>query len=199
MARAAGTKDRALKEARGLMQSFGFNGFSFQDVADAIGIRKPSLYDHFESKEELGKDLVSHYAAEFRDWTETIAIFAPLAKIGALFELFSTFALDAGKLCPLSALAADYNSLPKSLRKPLAKASEFQAAWLKGVIEDGQKDKTIRSDLSSDSLASLVHSAGLGVQLIARVNADADVIRHLKDQMLQIISPNTQKSMRSTK
>ena len=53
MAIEEGTKARALREAQGLLQTFGFNGFSFQHIADLLGIKKPSLYDHFKSKEDI--------------------------------------------------------------------------------------------------------------------------------------------------
>ena len=33
------------------MQTRSFHGFSFQDIADEIGVRKASLYHHFDSKD----------------------------------------------------------------------------------------------------------------------------------------------------
>jgi TetR/AcrR family transcriptional regulator, transcriptional repressor for nem operon len=81
-----GTKIRALREAKNLLQTLGFNGFSFQQIADRIGIKKPSLYDHFKSKEELGISLIEEYHESFVKWIETISVFEPRDKVGALFE-----------------------------------------------------------------------------------------------------------------
>ncbi len=187
MSTAEGTKARALREAKGLLQTFGFNGFSFQHVADLLGIKKPSLYDHFESKEELGKSLIEEYHRSFSEWTETISIFGPREKVGALFELFYKYASSSGKLCSMSAMTADYNSLPKSMRKPLSKMFQFQHAWLKQVIEEGQKAKLFRKDQNSEELADLVLASGLGSQLVARVSGDPEKVKRIKDQALKIL------------
>jgi TetR/AcrR family transcriptional repressor of nem operon len=182
-----GTKARAIQEARGLLQDFGFNGFSFQHIADALGIKKPSLYDHFKSKEALGLDLLEDYTRSFALWMKTIEIFEPKDKVGALFELFYQYAGDHRKVCPVSALTADYNSLPKSMRKPLAQMVKVRHDWLQGVIEEGQKKKAFRADLSAEKLADLVQSIALGSQLIARASNNPEKIREFKLQAYQIL------------
>jgi TetR/AcrR family transcriptional repressor of nem operon len=183
-----GTKVRALREAQNLLQSFGFNGFSFQHIADLIGIKKPSLYDHFKSKEELGQELVKDYLKCFTQWTETIEVFEPKDQIGAYFEIFYKFSSNAGKLCPLSAMIADYHSLPKSIHKLLTKMFLFQNTWLQKVIEEGQKKKVFRKDQTSKELADLIQSIGFGAQLIARMTEDPNSIKNRKEQALQLLT-----------
>jgi TetR/AcrR family transcriptional repressor of nem operon len=41
----------------------GFNGCSGQDIVDAAGVPKGSFYNHFESKEALGVEVVHAYTA----------------------------------------------------------------------------------------------------------------------------------------
>ena len=36
-----------------MVQDRGLNAVSFQDLADAVGLRKPSVFHHFKNKEEL--------------------------------------------------------------------------------------------------------------------------------------------------
>lgn len=52
-ARGERTAERILDEAEALFAERGFAGATMRDVAEAVGIRTPSLYNHFESKEEL--------------------------------------------------------------------------------------------------------------------------------------------------
>ena len=47
------TVERALDVAEHLFAERGFRGTSLRDVADAAGIRAPSLYNHFPAKEAL--------------------------------------------------------------------------------------------------------------------------------------------------
>jgi len=47
------TAGRILDAAERLFGERGYDGTALRDVADAVGIRTPSLYNHFESKERL--------------------------------------------------------------------------------------------------------------------------------------------------
>jgi len=181
------TRDRALYEARGLLQRYGFTGFSFQHIADLLGIKKPSLYDHFKSKEELGEELVSEYHRSFEDWSETVASFGPEEKIGAFFDIFYKFANNASKLCPLSAFLGNYHSLPKPIRKSLTELFQMQAAWVQSVVKDGQKKKIFRSDISSGDLANMIISSGIGSQFSSRVLEEPQYIQNIKKLALKYL------------
>lgn len=189
MSASLGTKARALNEAKHLLQSFGFNGFSFQHLADALGIRKASLYDHYSSKEELGKEILKDYFKGFEAWTETVSVFDPAARVGALFEIFFKFASKEARLCPLSVLIADQQTLPRGMQKELLKVFDLQETWLRDVIREGQKQKLFRQDQTASELASLVMSLGLGAQLRARAKLKPDEIRKAKEGALKMLAP----------
>jgi TetR/AcrR family transcriptional repressor of nem operon len=56
-----GTRGRILDTAERLVQTRGFNGFSYADVATELGVTKASLHYHFPGKAELGEALVARY------------------------------------------------------------------------------------------------------------------------------------------
>ena len=72
------TKTRALDLARHYLQTLGFNGFSFQTVADALGIKKASLHYYFASKEDLALALLDGYISEYENWIIKVADLPPL-------------------------------------------------------------------------------------------------------------------------
>lgn len=181
------TRTRALAEAQRLLQSVGFNGFSFQHIADALGIKKPSLYEHFKSKDELGAALIEEYRTSFLKWTETIDVFEPDAQIGALFEVFAKFVSEDKRVCPLAAMGGDFNSFPKHLKKALAGLYDSRRSWLVEVIRKGQRQKVFRKDKSAEELAELVLSIGVGAQFAARVAGNPELIREMKRQALDSI------------
>ena len=51
--------------AQDLIQRRGVNGMSFQDISDAVEIRKASIHHHFASKQDLVEALVTRYRADF--------------------------------------------------------------------------------------------------------------------------------------
>lgn len=47
------TKDRILKEALQLFSQYGYEAVSVVQIADAVGIKAPSLYKHYKSKQDI--------------------------------------------------------------------------------------------------------------------------------------------------
>lgn len=55
------TSEKILDIAQSLIVAGGYNGFSYADIAAAIGIRKASIHHHFPTKAELVAVLVDRY------------------------------------------------------------------------------------------------------------------------------------------
>lgn len=185
--RLGNTKMRALEEARKLLQEFGYNGFSFQHLADALKIKKQSLYVHFKSKEDLGISLLEEHRLSFAQWTKTIDVFAPDAQIGAIFEVCYEFSADSRKICPISAVGADINSLPHGIQLALNDLYTARCLWLKEIIEKGQNSVIFRTDKSSSELTQFVHAAILGAQFSARISGVPEQIREIKQHVLDFL------------
>ncbi len=58
-------KERIKREAMRLFVDHGVDAVSMRDIADAVGLRAPSLYAHFRSREELIGDLFFASYAEY--------------------------------------------------------------------------------------------------------------------------------------
>ena len=58
MAEKGNTKQEILEAALDLFSAQGFEATSMQQIAEAVGIRKPSLYSHFVGKQEILDELV---------------------------------------------------------------------------------------------------------------------------------------------
>jgi AcrR family transcriptional regulator len=52
-----GTRDKILEAAERLISLHGTEGFQLKDVADAVGIRPPSVYAHFDGKDAISREV----------------------------------------------------------------------------------------------------------------------------------------------
>ncbi len=169
------TKERAIKYGRNLLQLHGYNGFSFQDIAKQLNIKKPSLYDHFVSKDELILEIIKSYSDSFDMWLQSIEQKEPIEKIKKVFEVFYSFASDHHKICPILALSSDTDVPSKEIKKAMLAFIDRWLTWLKTQIEEGQKSGNIRKDMDAAELAKFIYSQGIGSQLQSRLKKQTDL------------------------
>ena len=165
------THQKILIEAQDLIQRFGFFGLSLQDLADRIQIRKPSLYAHYDSKENLGVALIQDYDRQFRKWTDRLQNETPESKLREFYKLLERYLLE-GKVCPNSALSLEGQRLPESMRTAYLAFMETQVSWLEGMIREGQTRKHFLSTRDPRELAVLVFQQAIGAQLTTRITND---------------------------
>src|ERR1700685_3079598 len=88
----------------------GFNGAGVQDITDAASVPKGSFYNHFESKEALGAEVVDRYGRYTpRGAALADTCFPPLRRLRAHFErLNESFASEGfGRGCLLENFSAE--------------------------------------------------------------------------------------------
>lgn len=187
--RKIGTKDKILKEGRSLLQKHGYNGFSFQDIADLIDIKKPSLYDHFTSKDELIVSIIENYSTQFDEWTQKVSGLSPVERIRKVFDIFYSFSSDKRKVCPVLALSADQQGLSKEVQKETKQFVNKWLLWLEMQIQEGQKLGQIRKDIKSSNLATFIYSQGMGSQFQSRIRDDPSLTLLSGELIISLIKP----------
>lgn len=180
------TKQRALQVGEKLLQAHGYNGFSFQDVADELGIRKASLYDHFPNKEDLGNRIINNYRAEMLLWFTKQEGKFPRDQAQALFHLFYEFAKEK-RFCPVTALAGNLYELPESLKLNCLQYAKEQYEWLSKIILLGQFEGHFRNDQSASHLALSVTSAAFGGQIVARLSKHPSSLKVIAENLMNLI------------
>ena len=167
------TATQVLDIAERLAQTRGFNGFSYADIAEELGIRKASLHHHFPTKADLGSALMERYSAAFDAALRGIDAGGgdAIAKLNRYVKLYEDV-LRNGRLCLCGMLAAEYSTLPKPMQEQIRRFFERNEIWLAALIEQGRKAKVLRSGAPARDLARMIVSALEGAMLLARSYED---------------------------
>lgn len=160
------TREQILSVARGLIETRSYLGFSFQDVANAIGIRKASLYHHFPTKEALGIAVIRQATQFFKEW-DAARVRPPADALDAYFRMYRT-ALKAGSgMCPAGALTPGWDCINEELRQAVQALRNTQVLWLTGVLDALSPDR--KEGPSAASQAAYVFSVCQGALLASRM------------------------------
>ena len=168
-----GTAARVLDAAERLVQSRGFNGFSYADVASELAITKASLHYHFRGKAELGEALITRYSHRFMAALERIDATSAEApqKLARYAELYASVLQDE-RMCLCGMLAADYSTLPPAMRAAVIRFFDQNQSWLEHVLEEGRESGTLHYETGAAEEAQLIIGALEGAMLVARPYGD---------------------------
>jgi TetR/AcrR family transcriptional repressor of nem operon len=127
------TREQILAVARGFIETRSYLGFSFQDVADAVGVRKASLYHHFATKEALGIAVIRAATQGFKDWDAARAR-EPKDALESYFRMYRNTLRAGSAMCPAGALAPGWGVINDELRLAVQELRNTQVTWLTGVL-----------------------------------------------------------------
>ena len=69
----ADTRERIIDKAFQLMLQRGFNGFSYRDIAEPLGVKNAAIHYHFPNKTDLVKALLEENHQTLRRSTSEIS------------------------------------------------------------------------------------------------------------------------------
>ena len=168
------TEDRILDLTEHLIQTRGFNGFSYADIASQLRIRNASIHYYFPTKTDLGRAVIDRYHQAFRRELDLIdqRSTAPRKRLEQYVQLYSDVLREKNRVCLCGMLAADFTTLPKSIRDRVAAFFEDNESWLVKVLEEGRKVRTLHFRGHPEVAARLVLSTLEGAMLVARSYGD---------------------------
>ncbi len=185
----AGTSARILDIAERLVQTRGFNSFSYADIATELGITKASLHYHFPGKSELGHALITRYAERFSQALEDIDRSLPdaRAKLEAYADLYAGV-LRGERMCMCGVLAAEFQTLPDQMRGEVIRFFDENQAWLAKALKQGKADGSLKYRGRAEDVAQGILSTLEGAMLVARPYGDLARFDATRSQLLRGLS-----------
>ncbi len=132
-------RDDILHAAAQIFRQKGYHAASMQDIADAVGLQKPSLYHHVNSKQEILLALLDHALdLLIADMDLVLASKAPAdEKLRAAMRAYIRRLTAEADLAAV--LLLEYRSLEPELRaRHIRRRDKVEAAWRAIIIEGTQ-------------------------------------------------------------
>lgn len=164
------TRDFVLNVAEELVQTRGFNAFSFRDIAERVGIKTASIHYYFPTKAELGRALVARHREHVGAALAQIDLEDddPKRKLARYVSVFRRTLEVGNRMCLCGMIAADFSTLDPTIVEELRRSFEDHEAWLKRVLESGMESGALTLSGSVTDEARLLISSLEGAMLIAR-------------------------------
>jgi len=131
------TRTEILEVAAQIFRQKGFHAASMQEIADAVNLRKASLYHHISSKQEILLELLDMAMDTLIERTQ--AIFEqstpPQDRLGEAIQCYLQALTDYPDLA--NVLLIEYRSLAPELRENhQPRRDQFEKLW-RGLIQEG--------------------------------------------------------------
>ena len=163
------TSQQILDIAQRLVQTRGYNAFSYADIASELKVSKASLHYHFASKAELGVKLIERYEDGMEQALNEIEANGGGAatKLRRYVAIYANVLADE-RMCLCGMLAAEFETLPKGMQTALDSFFALNERWLAAILEDGRAAGTLQFKGTASEAAEYIIGSLEGSMMMAR-------------------------------
>jgi TetR/AcrR family transcriptional repressor of nem operon len=166
------TREQIVQAGLKCLLERGYNGVGVQDITTAAGVPKGSFYNHFDSKEALGAEIVERYGAgSTRREILTDTSIAPLQRLRRHFERLNAIFADSKfeRGCILGNFSAELSGQSDLIRSSLRDLYGRWTGDLEGAIREAQERGDVGNKTAAADIAAFLLDAYEGALLRARV------------------------------
>ena len=173
--------------ARSLIALRGYNGFSYADIAEAVGITKASIHHHFPSKAELVRRVVVDYRAEAAAGLAALAtqVSDPADRLQAWTRFWQDCLRERTlPFCICAMLSTEMPTIPDDVGAEVRGHFDDLSQWLAATLAAGARTGrfTLHAAPAVEALAFM--AAIHGAMISARAYGDAAVFTSISQGLL---------------
>jgi TetR/AcrR family transcriptional regulator, transcriptional repressor for nem operon len=169
------TREQIVQAGLKCLTRKGFNGVGVQDITTTAGVPKGSFYNHFESKEALGVEIVERYGTDTRR-REILSdkSVPPLERLRRHYARLNAIFVDAKfeRGCILGNFSAELSNQSDLIRDSLRQLYVRWTEDVEAAIAEAQEQGTVSDKTTAAELAAFLLDAYEGALLRARVERD---------------------------
>jgi AcrR family transcriptional regulator len=188
-------KSDALDRAMRVFWENGYNGTSVNDLTEALGINKPSLYAAFGNKEQLFETALNHYASHygaplFKRLTEPAE--TPFDKrvrcyMTGIIDLINSKESPKGCMFVKSCCEAGSSAIPAELAPFLTELSQSNEKRLIRAISVEQKRGQLLQSVKPREIADYLFSVLYGLTVLAKQGKSRNELIRIVDMAINAL------------
>jgi AcrR family transcriptional regulator len=166
-------RDELTRAAARLFAEKGYAGTSLADLADALGVQKPSLYHHIDAKEDLLWDVAREGAEAFHAALDAVP--APLPAVERIrLALRAHLAVVSAQLDVATVFVREWRYLTGERRERFVAERRRYEERVRDLFREGVEQSELRTDLDVATAALLFLSAANWAYAWLRPGVDTD-------------------------
>jgi TetR/AcrR family transcriptional repressor of nem operon len=183
MARGEDSRAALVEHGTQLMLRSGYAGIGLAELLRAAGVPKGSFYNHFDSKEAFGVELVRLYYAEHDRLLASLLTQtdrSPVERLRSYFELLLQRATEAGpraRGCLMGMLALEMAGSSEPLRAAVNEAFRAWQARIAELLRQAQVAGELAPEHDPQPLAAMLLESWEGALMRARASRDLEGLR----------------------
>jgi TetR/AcrR family transcriptional repressor of nem operon len=184
-------QEQALDAAMHLFWEQGYEATSIQELVDATGVQRQSLYDTFGSKHEMFLQSLMRYQALQGHHVNELTKKHPkggLPLIRAIFESCASQTVCDARGCFAANCAAELGVADKAVAERVRIGRDGLEDMFKRCLEQAKESRDFKNPLSVSALAQFLVNAFFGLRLIARTRPTKAMIDNVVSVTLSAVS-----------
>jgi len=183
--------DQALDSAMQVFWSHGLTGATMDDLCEATGLSRSSLYGCFGDKRELFLRCVDRYAERGTDRLEALRsgpVPVRVALADVLFDLIDRIVSGTGNRgCLLGNTAAELAATDAEAMSRVRAGLERVESFVRAGLERARDAGEIAADADVDELAKFFVAGMQGMRLVGKARPDRAALNAVAETMLRVL------------
>ena len=184
-------KDQVIEKAKNVFWLKGYNATSMQDLVDATGLNRSSIYNSFGNKMNLFQLTLSKYQKEGSGFFEVLisSKLNGLETVSSVFETTLKMMINDSdrKGCMFINCHTEMSNQDIQLNNITAKNHKLLMSHFETMVLKGQKDGSIKTNQKSDELAFYLASSFQGFRITGMNTTNKKMLASIIEHILTTI------------
>ncbi|MFB6271404.1 MAG: TetR/AcrR family transcriptional regulator [Salinibacter sp.] len=180
--------DEVLEQAMELFWENGFEATSAQDLVDHTGLNRSSLYNTFESKQELYLRALDHYRQQDAGAFDRLLDQFDSARAAIRHLLEQALPGDDPRGCFVANAAVERAHCDEDTQAKACKALSQMQDGFEALVEYGQDQGEIPEDRNPEATAHFLANTYFGLQTMAKLGLPQAVFENVIEESLRALT-----------